>query len=71
MPAANVLLLLSIALTACTGSSTVGRPAARASERAFAQPTSQAASRLGPPSQRGLGLRRVDRPTTEPPLALY
>ncbi|MEI9950897.1 MAG: hypothetical protein WDO74_18455 [Pseudomonadota bacterium] len=69
MNEAPALLLLSIALTACTGSS-ARQPAAQAS--AFAQPANRAASRLGPPSPRGLGLRRVDRPTAaEPPLALY
>ncbi len=59
MPPANRLWLLSIALTACAGGS-AQQPAARASAHAFAQPSSRAASRLGPPSPRGLSLRRID-----------
>ncbi|HKO49302.1 MAG TPA: hypothetical protein VJV79_16325 [Polyangiaceae bacterium] len=71
MHSANALLLLSIALVGCAGTS-AQQPAARASAGALAQPTNRTPSRLGPPSPRGMGLRRVDRPTAaEPPLALY
>ena len=69
MNVAKAPWLLSIALTACAGSN-ARQPAAQPSAHSFAQPTKRAASRLGPPSPRGLGFRRVDRPT-EPPLALY
>ena len=71
MTEANALLLLSIALAGCAGSS-AHQPAARASVRAFELPATGSASRLGPPSPRGLGLRRVDRTSAaEPPLARY
>jgi len=64
-------LWLSIALTACANSN--ARQAADQS-RARVETTSASHSpaRLGPPSPRGLGFRRVDRPSpTQPPLALY
>jgi hypothetical protein len=67
------LLLLSIAATACA-SNTLREPvpAQRAAAAARAQPAPHAASRLGPPSPRGLGLRRIDRyRVSEAPLALY
>jgi len=71
MRSANALFLLSIALTACAGGS-AHQAAARPSGNAVTRPMSRAASRLGPPSPLGIGLRRVDRPTAiETPLALY
>jgi len=71
MNVGNALGLLSIALTACAGGN-ARPPAVQTSVHGLAQPTNRAAARLGPPSPRGLGFRRVDRPAaTEPPLALY
>jgi len=71
MSQAKAFWLLSIALTACAGGS-AQQPMARASEHAALTPARLAPARLGPPSARGLGLRRVDRPAAaEPPLALY
>jgi len=65
------LTLLSLAFTACASSS-ARQAAAPASAPLVAPPSHAAASRLGPPSPRGLGLRRVDRPTaTTAPLAFY
>jgi len=69
----KALLLLSIALTACAGRGAQQAPV-RASADAIVQPSNRAAARLGPPSPRGLGLRRIDRPipvASEAPLALY
>ncbi|MES1178004.1 MAG: hypothetical protein ABUL62_27020 [Myxococcales bacterium] len=69
-------LFLALALTACaTGSATRARQVqgAQGPERTAAtvHTTERAASRLGPPSARGLSLRRVDRPSrAEPPIAL-
>ncbi|MEI9940443.1 MAG: hypothetical protein WDO69_24785 [Pseudomonadota bacterium] len=73
MNEASRLLLLSIAFIACAcASGNARQPALAASEHTLAAPTKRAASRLGPPSPRGMGLRRVDRPiAAEPPLALY
>lgn len=74
-PAAT--LLFTLALTACAAGNTPRAQHARAIQAAEPARTSVhasgwAASRLGPPSQRGLGLRRIDRPNeVEPPLALY
>jgi len=66
----HVLLLLSIAATACA-SRTIHEPLA-AQPAAKAQPANHAAARLGPPSPRGLGLRRIDRPIVgRAPIALY
>jgi hypothetical protein len=71
MHRAKTLLLLSMAFTACAGAS-ARKPAAQVSERTATPPTTRAASRLGPPTPLGIGLRRVDRPTArETPLALY
>ncbi|MEO6601051.1 MAG: hypothetical protein ABIQ16_14315 [Polyangiaceae bacterium] len=70
MPPAPTLLL-TLALTACAGTAarTPQAQAAQCSEGANG--TGRAASRLGPPSERGLGLRRVDRQNgAEPPIAL-
>ncbi|HYP97303.1 MAG TPA: hypothetical protein VER96_01430 [Polyangiaceae bacterium] len=71
MNTGNALLLLSLAVTACAGTS--ARPAVLAHDpQVLVQSTAPAEARLGPPSPRGLGLRRVDRPiATEAPLARY
>lgn len=63
------LLVLSLSLTACAG---VGAAGTRVASPSFDAPMpAAAASRLGPPSLRGIGLRRVDRPAAAlPPLAL-
>ena len=79
MPSARPLLL-TLALTACATGTNVRAPGAESAlgaDRANAvnateRTTERAASRLGPPSVRGLSLRRVDRPSSaEPPIALY
>ncbi|HYP91490.1 MAG TPA: hypothetical protein VEQ59_25155 [Polyangiaceae bacterium] len=81
MHTAPALLLLSIAFTACASASPPHAAApvnARSGQAHSGQAHSgkpamgHAASRLGPPSPRGLGLRRIDRPlTAQAPLALY
>jgi len=53
------LLLLSMFVPACAGA---GTPAPSGPLEAHpAQRASHAGSRLGPPSPRGLGMRRIDR----------
>ncbi len=72
MPIAKSLLL-SLALTACAGAPAVAPQAPSNGNAAVSTPTSQRTSaRIGPPSLRGLGLRRIDAPSrAEPPIALY
>jgi len=73
MQCANRFWLLAIALTACAANG--GRQAAESPPCARAAtplPSKLVGSRLGPPSARGIGFRRVDRPSVgELPLALY
>jgi hypothetical protein len=71
MNEAKAFWLLSIALTACAGGN-AQQPATRTSEHAALKSAIRSPSRLGPPSRRGLSLRRIDRPAaTEPQQALY
>jgi len=72
MPPATTLVLC-LALTACTAGTATRAPQAQSAQGAQGtEATERAASRLGPPSVRGLSLRRIDRPSSaEPPIALY
>jgi len=72
MQLGHALSLLSLALIACAGAGpNVRQPVAAPSATAKTQSANHAASRLGPPSPRGFGLRRIDRPLRQAPLALY
>ncbi|HET7542335.1 MAG TPA: hypothetical protein VFK05_20845 [Polyangiaceae bacterium] len=71
MQPGHVLLLLSLAATACAGRA-IHEPLAAQQGAAQAPTTNRAGARLGPPSPCGLGLRRIDRPIVrQAPLALY
>jgi hypothetical protein len=76
MPPAPTLLL-TLALTACAAGTATRAPQAASTQGvkradASVHTVERADSRLGPPSVRGLSLRRVDRPSSaEPPIALY
>jgi hypothetical protein len=71
MQTGHALVVISIVLTACAGSN--ARPAVAPLEaRVPARSTAQEDYRIGPPSPRGLGLRRIDRPIAiEAPIARY
>jgi len=61
MQLSKALLLLSLVVCACA--SRGAGPAAVSTDEGMRMPrTSHADARLGPPSARGLGLRRIDRP---------
>jgi hypothetical protein len=80
-PATPVFLALALSACAAGGATqgtqtpqAQGATSAKATGRADAMEHSvgRAASRLGPPSVRGLSLRRVDRPSrAQPPIAWY
>lgn len=67
-------LLMSLALTACAAGTahTPLAPGALETGATLRAPAKNASSRIGPPSLRGMSLRRVDRSSAvEPPIALY